>query len=54
MRNSGAGSGRAFNTNWGLTIGTKNTSNTSGYMVVKIVVGSAFSGSISGITLAYS
>jgi hypothetical protein len=53
-RNAGEGAGRAFNTNWGLTIGTKNTANTDGYMLLKIVVGSNFTGIISGLTFTYS
>ena len=53
-RNSTAGAGRAFSTAWGLTIGTKNTANTSGYLLIRITVGSSFTGSIDTITLAFS
>ena len=53
-RNSTAGAGRAFSTAWGLTIGTKNTANTSGYMLLRITVGSSFSGSITDITFTFS
>ena len=53
-RNSTAGAGRAFGVNWGLTIGTKNTANTSGYMLLRITVGSSFTGTISDITFTFS
>ena len=53
-RNSTAGAGRSFGVSWGLTIGTKNTANTSGYMLLKITVGSSFSGTISDITFTFS
>ena len=53
-RNATGGAGRAFGTAWGLTIGTKNTSNTSGYMVLRITVGSSFAGSFTDITFSFS
>jgi hypothetical protein len=53
-RNATAGAGRAFGTNWGLTIGTKNTANTGGYMVIKITVGSLFTGNINSINWTFS
>lgn len=53
-RNNATGVGRAFNTNWGLTIGTKNTSNTNGIMLIRITVGASFTGSFTGITFNYS
>jgi len=53
-RNSGAGAGRAFGTTWGLTIGTKNTANTSGYMIIRITVGSTFAGYIDSITWQFT
>ena len=53
-RNSTAGAGRAFGTNWGLTIGTKNTANTGGYMLVKITVGASFTGNLNSITSTFS
>lgn len=52
-RNASAGTGRAFGTNWGLTIGTKNTASTGGYMVLKITVGDSFTGEIDGITFNF-
>lgn len=52
-RKSSEGSGRAFNTDWGLTIGTKSTSATSGYIIVKITVAATFTGSFTGITFTF-
>jgi len=54
VRNNATGAGRAFNTNWGLNIGTKNTANTNGIMLIRITVGPSFSGSFTGITFNYS
>lgn len=48
-RNSTAGAGRSFGNTWGLTIGTKNTANTGGYMLLRITVGSSFTGVIGEI-----
>lgn len=53
-RNSTNGGGRAFNTSWGLTIGTKNTANTSGYMVIRISVAEGFTGYLSNIGFTFS
>ncbi len=52
-RKSSEGVGQAFSTNWGLTIGTKNTSNTGGYIIVKISVGSSFAGNLTDITFTF-
>jgi hypothetical protein len=52
-RNATDGAGRAFGTDWGLTIGTKNTANTDGYIVIKITVGDNFTGNISRITFSF-
>jgi hypothetical protein len=52
-RNSTAGNGRAFGTPWGLTIGTKSTALTGGYMVVKITVGNSFIGQFTDITFNF-
>ena len=52
-RNATAGAGRSFNNAWGLTIGTKNTANTSGYMILRITVGSSFTGQISQINFTF-
>ena len=53
-RNASGGAGRAFGTTWGLTIGTKNTANTSGYIVIRITVGSSFSGSFDSINWTFA
>ena len=53
-RNATLGAGRALGVNWGLTIGTKNTANTSGYMLIRITVGPAFTGNFDKITWTYS
>jgi len=53
-RSATGGVGRAFGTNWGLTIGTKNTANTGGYMVIRITVGASFTGNIDKITWTFS
>lgn len=52
-RSSTLGAGRAFGTTWGLTIGTKSTANTSGYMIIKITVGPSFTGNFTGITFSF-
>ena len=52
-RNASGGAGRAFGTNWGLTIGTKSTSLTGGYMVIRITVGASFTGNLTGITFTF-
>jgi len=48
-RNASSGLGRAFGVTWGLTIGTKNTANTNGYMLIRITVGPSFNGYIDNI-----
>ena len=53
-RSATAGAGRAFGTNWGLTVGTKNTANSGGFALVRITVGSSFSGSFDAITFTFS
>jgi hypothetical protein len=53
-RNASGGVGRAFGTTWGLTIGTKNTANTSGYIVIRITVGSSFTGSFDSINWTFA
>jgi len=52
-RSSLLGTGRALNTNWGLTIGTKNTANTGGYIVIKITMGQQMAGNIYDIVLQF-
>ena len=53
-RDSVSGVGRAFATLWGLTIGTKNTANTDGYMVIRITVGQTFTGYMDSITWQFT
>jgi hypothetical protein len=48
-RNASSGVGRAFGVTWGLTIGTKNTANTNGMMLIRIKVGPSFTGYIDSI-----
>jgi hypothetical protein len=52
-RKSSEGDGRAFGSDWGLTIGTKSTSSTGGYIIVKITVASSFTGNFTGITFTF-
>ena len=52
-RSSANGAGRAFGTPWGLTIGTKNTSATGGYMLVRISVSDTFTGSFDSIIFSF-
>ena len=52
-RNSTAGAGRAMGTAWGLTIGTKTTANTSGYIILRITVGASFTGYFDTITFSF-
>jgi len=53
-RNASGGAGRSFATSWGLTIGTKNTANTGGYMLIRITVGSSFTGYIDSISWTFA
>jgi len=52
-RSASGGVGQAFGTPWGLTIGTKNTSATGGYMLVRISVADSFTGSFDAITFSF-
>ncbi len=52
-RNAAGGVGRAFGTAWGLTIGTKSTANTNGYILVRVSVGDSFAGILTGITFSF-
>jgi hypothetical protein len=52
-RSASGGAGRAFGTAWGLTIGTKNTSATGGYMLIRISVSDSFTGSFDSITFSF-
>lgn len=47
------GVGRALNTNWGLTIGTKNIVNTNYRIYLRITVPSNFSGYLSNISFSF-
>jgi len=53
-RDASNGTGRAYGTPWGLTIGTKNTALTGGYMIVRITVGSSFTGDFTSIIWNFS
>lgn len=53
-RSASGGAGRAFGTAWGLTIGTKSTSATGGYIIVRISVSETFTGSIDSITYTFA
>jgi hypothetical protein len=53
-RSATIGLGRDFGTKWGLTIGTKNTVNTSGYILLKITVGPLFTGYINSIEFEFN
>ena len=53
-RSDAIGSGRNLGTKWGLTIGTKNTVNTNGYILLKITVGSLYTGYISSIEFTFN
>ena len=52
-RKSNNGIGQAFSTDWGLTTGTKNTSTSGGYIIVRITVGASFTGQITGTTFTF-
>ena len=53
--NAGAkvGSANSFNSNWSLTIGTKNTASSGGFIVIKIIVPLSWSGYITNINFTY-
>ena len=53
-RSDAIGSGRNLGTKWGLTIGTKNTVNTNGYILLKITVGPLYNGYISSIEFEFN
>jgi hypothetical protein len=52
-RFAAAGLGRQFGLDWGLTIGTKNTADTFGYILVRITTSQSFIGEISNIDFKY-
>jgi hypothetical protein len=52
-RNATNGVGRLLDTDWGLTIGTKNTANSQGKIVLKISVGSNFVGGFNNINVNF-
>ena len=53
--NAGAkvGSANSFNSNWSLTIGTKNTASSGGFIVIKIIVPLSWDGYITNINFTY-
>ena len=53
-RSASGGAGRNFGTAWGLTIGTKSTSATGGYIIVRISVSETFTGSFDSITYTFA
>jgi len=53
-RSAAIGVGREFGVKWGLTIGTKSTVNTNGYVIIKITVGQSFSGKINNIEFGFN
>ncbi len=53
-RNSGAGAGRAMNTTWGLTMGTKSTANSGNRIFVRISVPQGWTGNITNMTWVFS
>jgi hypothetical protein len=52
-RKASNGVGQAFSTDWGLTVGTKNTSTSGGYVIIRITVGSSFTGQINDMTFTF-
>ena len=51
-RSATDGTGRAFNTNWGITIGTKNIAANE-WIVIRISVAAAWTGNISNISITW-
>ena len=45
--------GRAFATDWGLTVGTKNTSTSGGYVIVRITVAQGSAAIFTGLTFTF-
>jgi hypothetical protein len=45
--------GRAFSTDWGLTVGTKNTSTSGGYVIVRITVAQGSAAIFTGLTFTF-
>ena len=52
-RNESLGAGRALDTDWGLTVGTKNTANSDGYILVEITTSVNFTGEITEIDFTF-
>jgi hypothetical protein len=50
---SGGNAGRNFN-NWDVTIGTKNTANSGGKVIIRITVGQGWTGNISNFTWSFN
>jgi hypothetical protein len=53
-RSESIGFGRSLATKWGLTIGTKNTVNSDGYILLKITVGPLYNGYINSIKFTFN
>lgn len=53
-RDATNGAGRAYGVAWGLTLGTRNTANTGGLMLIRFTVGPAFTGDFTSITWNFS
>jgi hypothetical protein len=52
-RKASNGAGRAYATYWGLTSGTKNTSTSGGYVIVRITVASGSAATFTALTFSF-
>ena len=52
-RKASNGAGRAYATDWGLTTGTKNTSTSGGYVVVRITVAAGSTATFTSLTFSF-
>jgi hypothetical protein len=52
-RNAANGVGQAFNTPWGLTTGTLNTSTSGGYVIIRVSTASTFAGIFNSMTMQF-
>jgi hypothetical protein len=52
-RKENNGAGRAFNTDWGLMTGTRNTSTSGGYVIVRITVAQGSAAVFTGLTFTF-
>jgi len=53
-RSQTIGVGRDFGVKWGLTVGTKNSVNSNGYVLIKITVPSTFTGNITSMEFSFN